>query len=124
MLGGVAGSCMTLEVTALTVRYGTGHETLTAVDQVDLAIPRGTTLGLVGESGCGKSTVARAIVGLVPIAGGRVVLDGEDYTRSSRRDSAQFRRRVQMIFQDPYSSLNPRMRVDTMLFEALSRVST
>jgi peptide/nickel transport system ATP-binding protein len=111
---------LTLVLEGLTVRYGYGAQALTAVDGADLAIPDGGTLGLVGESGCGKSTVARAVVGLVPILGGRVMLDGVDYTPERKRNSIEFRRRVQMIFQDPYSSLNPRMKVADMIHEGFA----
>jgi oligopeptide/dipeptide ABC transporter ATP-binding protein len=111
-----------LELQGFTVRYGTGAGQLTAVDGIDLGLAAGHTVGLVGESGCGKSTVARAIVGLVPIAGGKLLLDGDDHTSMSRRNGMAFRRRVQMIFQDPYSSLNPRMTVGDMLSEAVNRV--
>jgi len=103
----------------LTVRYGTGHTELRAVDGVSLAIPAGQTLGLVGESGCGKSTLARAIVGLVPVAAGHVLLEGAD-TSPHNHNAAVFRRRVQMIFQDPYSSLNPRMSIGDTIHEALT----
>jgi len=109
---------LSLVLQGLTVRYGYGAQALTAVDGADLAIPEGGTLGLVGESGCGKSTVARAIVGLVPLIGGKILLDGVDYTSERKRSSLEFRRRVQMIFQDPYSSLNPRMKVAEMVSEA------
>jgi ABC-type glutathione transport system ATPase component len=71
----------------------------------------------VGESGCGKSTVARAIVGLVPISGGRLLLDGQDLLDQEPRHAT---RRRQMIFQDPYSSPNPRMSIGEMLDEALA----
>jgi oligopeptide/dipeptide ABC transporter ATP-binding protein len=111
-----------LQLESVRVRYGSGRQALTAVDGVDLSVDRGRTLGLVGESGCGKSTIARAIVGLVPIASGRLLLDGVDYTKSSSRRSRDFRLRVQMVFQDPYASLNPRMAVGEMLAEAASRV--
>jgi peptide/nickel transport system ATP-binding protein len=108
-----------LEVSGLSVRYGSGAQALTAVMEVDLAIPKGGTLGLVGESGCGKSTVARALVGLAPVVAGTVRLDGADCTSQAARSSAGYRRRVQMVFQDPFSSLNPRMSVGTLLDEAL-----
>ena len=111
---------MKLELRGLTVRYGQGRAALTAVDGVDLAIEKGSTLGLVGESGCGKSTIARAIVGLVPVASGRILLSGEDVTSERRRASRTFRRSVQLIFQDPYSSLNPRMTVGEALAEGLA----
>src|SRR4051812_41977913 len=110
---------MSLRLRGLTVTYGRGSESLTAVDGVDLDVPPGGTLGLVGESGCGKSTLARAIVGLVPIRAGQVLLDGVDYSSDRQRNSPDFRRRVQMVFQDPFSSLNPRMTAGAMLDEAL-----
>jgi peptide/nickel transport system ATP-binding protein len=109
-----------LEVRGLVVRYGTGRQALTAVDHVDLTVPEGGTLGIVGESGCGKSTIAKALVGLVPVAGGRITLRGEDFTRQSARSSAGYRRQVQMVFQDPHSSLNPRMTAGQTLAEALA----
>jgi oligopeptide/dipeptide ABC transporter ATP-binding protein len=86
---------------------------------VSLAISAGTTVGLVGESGCGKSTLARAIVGLVPIASGQLEIDGVDYTSRRSRNNRAFRKRVQMVFQDPYASLNPRINVGETLGEAL-----
>jgi peptide/nickel transport system ATP-binding protein len=109
-----------LEIRDLTVRFGSGHDVLTAVDQASLHIPAGGTIGLVGESGSGKSTIARAIVGLVPVAGGSIELDGIDFTSRRSRDTPEFRRRVQMVFQDPYSSLNPRMTIGETIREALS----
>jgi peptide/nickel transport system ATP-binding protein len=91
-----------------------------AVDDVDFTIERGTTLALVGESGCGKSTVARLLVGLYAPTRGRVVFDGIDAagTRRSGRPDA-IRRRMQMIFQDPYASLNPRWKVEDIVAEPL-----
>lgn len=110
---------MKLELSGITVRFGNGRDTLTAVDQVDLDIPVGGTIGLVGESGSGKSTVARAIVGLAPIVGGRLLVDGIDRTDERARAGMDYRRRVQMIFQDPSASLNPRMTVGEAINEAL-----
>jgi peptide/nickel transport system ATP-binding protein len=110
-----------LELQRLSVGYGRGRNLLTAVDGIDLTVPAGTTVGLVGESGCGKSTVARAVVGLVPVAGGRIVLDGTDVTSEKARNTGAFRRKVQMVFQDPYDSLNPRMSIQAVLKEAASR---
>jgi oligopeptide/dipeptide ABC transporter ATP-binding protein len=112
---------MTLELDRLTVRYGRGRNAMTAVDGINLSVPKGSTVGLVGESGCGKSTVARALVGLVPVAGGRITVDGTDVTSEKARNSAAFRRKVQMVFQDPYSSLNPRMSIGAVLGEATRR---
>jgi len=110
-----------LELRDLSVRYGSGRRSLTAVDRVSLDIPSGATLGLVGESGSGKSTLARAIVGLLPIAGGSVRLDGADHTRQAARTAPAYRRRVQMVFQDPHSSLNPRMSVGQAMVEAVGK---
>jgi peptide/nickel transport system ATP-binding protein len=109
-----------LELSDVRVRYGHGRDVLTAVDGVSLTVPAGGTLGLVGESGSGKSTVARAIVGLVPVAEGSIALAGEDCTDHAARTGRRFRRRVQMVFQDPYASLNPRMTVVDALCEALA----
>jgi peptide/nickel transport system ATP-binding protein len=86
-----------------------------AVDGVSLAIPRGTTLGLVGETGSGKSTLARCIAGLIPATSGKVHFEGNDITNLTRRRMAPFRRDIQMIFQDPYGSLNPRRRVGAII---------
>src|SRR5215471_15994184 len=86
-----------------------------AVDGVDLEIRRGETLGLVGETGCGKSTLARCIAGLHPVTSGRITFDGDDITNLSRRKMQPFRRDIQMIFQDPYGSLNPRRRVGSII---------
>jgi peptide/nickel transport system ATP-binding protein len=94
-----------------------GRRLLRAVDGVSFDIPRGTTLSLVGESGCGKSTVARLVVGLYGPSRGQVIFDGQDL-QAARSDPAQ-RRRMQMIFQDPYASLNPRWRVGDIIAEPL-----
>ena len=95
----------------LSVRYGR----TTVVDGVDLIVGDGQIVGLVGESGCGKSTVARAVVGLAPVSGGSVVLDGVPLPSRGRH------RPVQMVFQDPYSSLDPRMTIGETISEALPR---
>ena len=93
---------------------------LKAVDGVSFDIPRGKTFALVGESGCGKSTVARCVVGLYRPSAGTVVLDGVDMTAlKTRRESMPMRRRLQMIFQDPYASLNPRWRVSAIVAEPI-----
>jgi oligopeptide/dipeptide ABC transporter ATP-binding protein len=86
-----------------------------AVDDVSLVIERGKTLGLVGETGSGKSTLARCVAGLIPVTAGKVFLNGTDITKLSRGAMRPLRREVQMIFQDPYSSLNPRRRVGAII---------
>jgi oligopeptide/dipeptide ABC transporter ATP-binding protein len=88
-----------------------------AVDGVSLTITRGQTLGLVGETGCGKSTLARCIAGLIPVTSGKVTFEGSDITNLSRRAMQPYRREIQMIFQDPYGSLNPRRRVGSIIGE-------
>ncbi len=86
-----------------------------AVDGVSLTIRRGQTAGLVGETGCGKSTLARCIAGLIPVTSGTVHFEGRDITNLSRRAMQPYRREIQMIFQDPYGSLNPRRRVGAII---------
>jgi peptide/nickel transport system ATP-binding protein len=99
------------------VLAGEGKRTLRAVDGISFAVEKGTTLSLVGESGCGKSTMARLVVGLYPPTRGTVLFDGKDLAEA-RADSTQ-RRRMQMIFQDPYASLNPRWRVRDIIAEPI-----
>jgi peptide/nickel transport system ATP-binding protein len=94
-----------------------GH--VKAVDGVDLAVRRGSTLGLVGESGCGKSTLGKAILRLVEPTGGTVTYDGTDVSRLGGEDMRLMRRHMQMVFQDPMASLNPRHSVETILTEPL-----
>ncbi|MBN9415957.1 MAG: ABC transporter ATP-binding protein [Candidatus Eremiobacteraeota bacterium] len=102
-----------LQVKDLCVDYGKFR----AVDQVSFALAAGETLGLVGESGSGKSTTARAVLRLVEAASGQILFDDQDVLRLKGRPLQQFRRRAQMVFQDPYSSLNPRRTVAQTLLE-------
>jgi len=90
-----------------------------AVQDVSLAIPSGAALGLVGESGSGKSTLGRIMLGLLPPTAGRVIVDGQDLAASSPAAMRQLRRRMQLIFQDPYSSLDPRRRVGAQIEDGL-----
>lgn len=90
-----------------------------ALDAVSFAIREGENLGLVGESGCGKSTLGRALLRLIEPTAGEVHIDGTEVTRLSNRELRHFRRRAQMVFQDPYGSLNPRLRVYDILAEPL-----
>ena len=106
------------------VRHGNPGEVVKAVDGVDIDVWPGQTLGLVGESGCGKTTIGRALLGLIRPGGGVhvegvVSFDGTQLMHMPDRERADFRQRMQIIFQDPYSSLNPRMTVGTMIMEPM-----
>ncbi len=90
-----------------------------AVDDVTFTIKRGETLGLVGESGCGKTTVGRSLLRLIEPTGGQIIFDGKDITDISQKELKTYRKEMQIIFQDPYSSLNPRITVGGMLTEIL-----
>lgn len=93
--------------------------TVKAVDGVSFSVKRGETLGVVGESGCGKSTTGLALMHMLKTTGGRIMFEGQDVTSFNRSQVKQFRRRVQMVYQDPYGSLNPRMKVKDIIGEPL-----
>ena len=115
--GNVARSV--LEVNDVVVEFDTDGGRITAVDGVSLHLSTGETLGLVGESGCGKSTLARAILQLVPMQRGTVRLEDTDLGTLPRRELRRMRHRIQMVFQDPRGSLDPRMSVSTLIGEPL-----
>ena len=108
-----------LEVDDVVVEFDTDGGRITAVDGVSLHLATGETLGLVGESGCGKSTLARAIMQLVPMQRGSVRLEDTDLGSLSRRELRRMRHRIQMVFQDPRGSLDPRMNVSALIGEPL-----
>ncbi|SDJ01420.1 oligopeptide transport system ATP-binding protein [Paraburkholderia steynii] len=116
-----------LKVDNLSVHFGIAQggypwskkATLRAVDGVSFDVRRGETVGLVGESGCGKSTLARAIIGLTPVTSGSVQWKGRESVKGASRDTTQIRRDVQMIFQDPLASLDPRMTIEQIVAEPL-----
>ena len=117
-----------VSVDDLDVHFGAGRAsfasaasaTVRAVDGLTFTIEKGETLGLVGESGCGKSTAGRAILHLQKPTGGRVVFDGQDLSLLSSRQVRQMRKRMQMVYQDPFASLNPRMRVKDIIADPLA----
>lgn len=90
-----------------------------AVDDVSFELKRGEVLGLVGESGCGKSTISRSMMGLLPVHEGQIIFNNEDLATLPHKEWTRIRRQIQMIFQDPYASLNPRMTVGDMLIEPM-----
>jgi peptide/nickel transport system ATP-binding protein len=108
-----------LRVENLVVEYPLGGKTIHAVSSVSLEIARGETLGLVGESGCGKSSLGRAVLQLRRATSGRVLFDGKDLTAMQGEALRKMRRRVQLIFQDPIASLNPRRRIGDIIAEPL-----
>lgn len=108
-----------LEVQNLVKYFPTKKGKLHAVDDVSFTIDRGRTLGVVGESGCGKSTLGRGVCKLENLTSGHVYLDGEDITEYNDRRMRSIRKKVQMVFQDPYASLNPRMSVFDIIAEPL-----
>lgn len=95
------------------------NATLKAVDDVSFNIFKGETLGLVGESGCGKTTCGRTVMGLYGATGGEILFDGDDISKYDKKQKKEFTRRAQIIFQDPYASLNPRMTVGDIIGEGI-----
>lgn len=108
-----------LEVQNLKKYFPTPKGTLHAVDDVSFSLKKGTTLGVVGESGCGKSTLGRTILHLLDSTGGKIMFEGEDVTNVNKQKLRQLREKMQIIFQDPFSSLNPRMSVSEIIQEPL-----
>ena len=108
-----------LEVNRLKKYFRTPAGMLHAVDDVSFTIDEGKTLGVVGESGCGKSTLGRTVLGLQEATGGEVLFQGQPTARATRRDRKELRRNMQLIFQDPFSSLNPRCCVSELIADPL-----
>jgi len=109
-----------LQVEDLVVRFGSGRAQKTVIQQVSFDLHPGETLSMVGESGSGKTTIGRAILGLAPVSDGRVRFRGEDIATASRAGRRRIARDIQVVFQDPYSSLNPSMRIEDILVEPLA----
>jgi len=108
-----------LQLSAIAVDYGRRGQRIRALDGVDLAVGRGEIVGLVGESGCGKSTLARAAVGLEPLAAGTVTFEGRNVTSLGRRRRPEHLRGLQMVFQAPYESLNPRRTIGELIADGV-----
>ena len=108
-----------IETRNLKKYFKTGRGELHAVDDVNMKIVRGTTLGVVGESGCGKSTLGRVVLGLIEATSGEIYYEGENITNCGKRRMKELRKEMQIIFQDPYASLNPRMSVSEIIAEPL-----
>ena len=116
----VADESPLLAVRGLTKSYGSGRGSYAVLDDISFDVRKGETLGIVGESGCGKSTLARAIMRLGSITSGSVTLGGTDISSLSGRALREFRRRFQMVFQDPFGSLDPRMSVRQLVTQPLT----
>lgn len=108
-----------LEIQNLKKYFDTKAGLLHAVDNISFSINKGETLGVVGESGCGKSTLGRVIQHLLDATDGKIIFKGRDVTHLSKKETREYMKEVQMIFQDPYSSLNPRMTVKQIIMEPL-----
>ncbi|MCB5283707.1 MULTISPECIES: ATP-binding cassette domain-containing protein [Micrococcaceae] len=117
------GAPLLLEVNDLNVTYrgrGFRGRSFHALKDVSIQVRRGETIGLVGESGSGKTTLGRAVLGLVPVTSGSVVFEGEEISHVGGRRRRQLSRDIQVVFQDPYSSLNPAMTIESILAEPLT----
>ncbi|WP_235564573.1 ATP-binding cassette domain-containing protein [Arthrobacter sp. Soil762] len=114
-----AGQDLVLSVKNLTVDYAVHRTSFRAVDDVSFDVPRGSTVAIVGESGCGKSTIAKAIVRLLTPASGEILLNGQDIARMPARQLRPLRSKVQMVFQDPYGSLDPHLTAEDIVAEPL-----
>lgn len=99
--------------------FGKPTSFVKAVDDVSFSVKRGEILGLVGESGCGKTTISRTILGLTKLTSGGIMFDGEDFSHLSKKQLREERSKIQMVFQDPYSSLSPRMKVGETIAEPM-----
>jgi peptide/nickel transport system ATP-binding protein len=119
-MGGDVMTSDQLVVEGLVVEYPTRGGLFRAVDDVSFDVPRGGSLAVVGESGSGKSTIARSLVRLVTPTAGRILLDGTDVARMPERSLRPLRRKIQMIFQDPYGSLDPHMTAEEIVAEPLA----
>lgn len=108
-----------VEVLGLKKYFSTPKGMLHAVEDVSMSFEKGTTMGVVGESGCGKSTLGRTIIHLHESTGGRILFEGNDVTHVKGRELSELRQNMQIIFQDPYASLDPRMSVEETLMEPL-----
>ncbi|MBC9936222.1 ABC transporter ATP-binding protein [Leucobacter sp. cx-87] len=108
-----------LSVQHLDVTLGSGTHAIQILDNISFEVPAGTTVGLVGESGSGKSTIAKTIVGINKVSAGEILFNGRDISHAGRAERGELRRQIQMIPQDPYSSLDPRRTVQQTLAEAL-----
>ena len=108
-----------VEVKHLKTYFPAGGGMLHAVDDVSMSIEAGRTMGVVGESGCGKTTLGRTILHLEQPSGGRIIFDGNDITHIKKKQLQQLREQMQIIFQDPFASLNPRYTIEETIREPL-----
>ena len=113
-----------LQVKNLKKYFKTPAGSLHAVDNISFTLGAGKTLGIVGESGCGKSTLGRTVLGLIDATDGQVIFKGEDVTRAKGKQRKELRKQMQIIFQDPFSSLNPRMCVQELIADPLKTYHT